>query len=168
MHRRRLLGIGLGSLALMAVGTWGLRKWPDPWERGQLSEPARSMMAAVAQTLLRGLQPAGTEHSAEMQAHLSRLEQAIAGLAPATQAELNQLLKLMLVAPGRIGLVTLSTSWAQASTEQIAKSLKAMRSSRLKLRRQAYQALRDLHLAAWAADPKNWPMLAYPGPRPIP
>lgn len=125
-------------------------------------------MGAIAQALLQGLQPPQASNSQNMLEHLLRIERAIAGLSPATQAELNRLLKLMLVAPGRIGLAAMSAPWSHASTEEIAASLQAMRHSRLKLRRQAYQALRDLHLAAWAAEPRNWPTLAYPGPRPIP
>lgn len=168
MHRRKLLGLGLGSLALLAAGAWTLRRWPEPWQQGRLSTPARAMMSAIARALLQGLELPESSGSQAMPGHLVRLEQAIAGLSPATQAELSRLLQLMLVSPGRLGLAGLSASWASASTEQVAAGLQAMRRSRLKLRRQAYQALRDLHLAAWAAEPKHWPVLSYPGPRPIP
>lgn len=168
LQRRTLLGLGLASLGLVAAGAWSFGTQPAPWTGARFSQPASRMMASMAEALLQGLLDLqGPDKAQLLQAHLHRLEAAVAGLPPPTQGELARLLMLLLIAPGRLGLAGLSSSWEQARPAEVAVALQKMRTSSLSLRRQAYQALRDLHFAAWAAEPANWRKLRYPGPMPI-
>jgi len=134
MQRRTLLKLGLGASVTLAVLGGGMA-WLRPGLSGaRLSEPARALMRAVAEAVLDGSLPADTAARATaLDAHLERLQAAIAGFPPSTRSELSQLLSL--------------------------------RVSGVDLRRQVYQALRDLTNAAYYADASTWPLLGYPGPR---
>jgi len=167
LHRRTLLGLGLTGAALLAAGSWQLLRQPSPWQAQQFSPDARSLMTALAAPLLDGLFATPEDLQAAMPSHLRHLQQAVAGLAPQTQMEVGRLLTILLSAPGRVALAGLGQPWTQASPQQVALALQDMRRSRWALRRQAYQALRDLHLAAWAAEASNWRHLGYPGPKPL-
>jgi hypothetical protein len=125
-------------------------------------------MHAVAQAVLDGALPSAVaERDKAIEAHLQRLEAAIAAFPAATQAELSQLLTLLASAPGRLALAGLTSSWQQASVAQVQSSLQGMRLSSLALKQQAYHALRDLTNAAYFSDPSAWQRLGYPGPSDI-
>ena len=84
---------------------------------------------------------------------LQRLAAAVASLAPATRAELSQVLALLAAAPGRWRWAAWPTTGPQAkSTADIARALQSMRTSPLAVRQQVYHALRDLTNAAWYVD----------------
>ena len=88
-------------------------------------------------------------------------------VAPATRAELSDLLALLSTAPGRLALTGLSSRWAEASAVDVSQALQDMRLSSSQTRRQVYQAFRDLSNAAWFADAGTWEALGYPGPNPV-
>lgn len=126
------------------------------------------MFRAVAEAVLTGLLP--TEPVARTQAlagHLNHLQDTLAGLPPALQAEVAQLGAVLCSPPGRLALAGLSTDWSQASVPQVQGALQRMRLSSLTLKQQAYHALRDLSNAAWFASASNWPAIGYPGPQTI-
>ena len=165
MQRRTLLTLGLGSAAALSVAGWGARAWTPGWQRGRLSAPARGVFAAVAQAVLEGVLPQDPAvRAVAMRAHLDRVEQAIQGLAPATRGELSDLLAVLSLGPGRWALSGLGVDWAEASADEVAQALQAMRVSGSQTRRQVYQALRDLTNAGWFADAGTWGALNYPGP----
>lgn len=168
MRRRTLLQLGLGSAALLAVAGGGLALMRPGLVEGRLSAPARSVFRAIAIGVLDGSLPAaGPARDAALDAHLRRLDDTLAGFAPATQAELSQLLALLATAPGRLSLAGLDTDWLQAKPAEVQQALQSMRTSRLALRQQAYHALRDLTNAAYYADPQVWSLMGYPGPRAV-
>lgn len=165
MQRRGLLTLGLVSAAALAAGGGTLALLQPAWRDGKLSERAREVMAAVSRAVLDGTLPADTTVAAsELDALLRRVDTAVAGLPPHAQAELGQLLALLASVPGRLTLAGLRTQWQQASVAQVQDALQAMRLSRLTLRQQAYQALRELVGSAYFAEPGTWPALGYPGP----
>jgi hypothetical protein len=168
MQRRRLLQLGLGAGALLALAGAGVSAWRPGWHEGQLSEPAADVFAAVACAVLQGCLPAdpAVQHLA-LQAHRRRLNASIAGLAPATRRELSDLLALLGTAAGRRALTGLGTPWAQASAAEVLGALDGMRASGSTTRQQVYHALRDLCNAAWFADAGSWVALGYPGPQNI-
>ena len=111
-----------------------------------------------------------SEPAAQVQAlegHLSRLQDTIAGMPPAMQAELDELLTIAASAPGRLALVGLISSWGSAPVPEVALALQGMRDSSLALRQQAFHALRDLTNGAFFADRSTWPAIGYPGPREV-
>jgi hypothetical protein len=170
MQRRTLLGLGVaGSLAVAALGggaAWVLRT--PAWHGGALSEPGRAIFRAVGRAVLDGSLPQDPGLQAlALDAYLDRLTSAVASLPPASQGELEALLSLLAMAPGRRLLAGLPDSWEDATVAQVQTALQSMRHSPLVLRRQAYHALRDLTHGAYFADAATWTLLGYHGPNPI-
>lgn len=165
MQRRTLLKLGIGaSLALAATGG-ALVLMRPALDAGRLQPGARALMHAVARAVLDGVLPAApAQRDAALDAHLQRLEAAIAAFPATTQAELSQLLALLSTPPGRIALAGLSPDWAEADVPQLQAALQGMRMSTLALKQQAYHALRDLTNAAYFSDATAWAHLGYPGP----
>jgi hypothetical protein len=154
---------------VLAATGLGVQAWPrmaaPAWVEQGFSPSASRMMAVWAEAVLGSLLPATANQRADaLSRHLKHLQTAIQGLPQPVQSELDLVLRLLLTAPGRLALTGLSTNWPKAQPQQLAHALHAMRHSRLMMRKQVYQALRDLHLAAWTADAHNWPRLGYPGP----
>jgi hypothetical protein len=168
MKRRTLLvvGVGAGTLLALAGGTLALLR--PGLQDGRLSPAGREVFAAVAQAVLDTLLPADAAARAQaIQAHLGRLDDTIAGLPPALQAEIGELATLLASAPGRLALTGLATDWVQASTADVQAMLQRLRTSSLAVRQQVYHALRNLTNGAWFADASTWPAIGYPGPRSV-
>lgn len=168
MQRRTLLKLGIGATVILVAAGGGVALLNPALSHGRLSDGARAVMQAVAGAVLDGALPStGVERDKAIEAHLQRLEAAIAAFPAATQAELSQLLTLLATAPGRLALAGLTSSWPQASVAQVQSSLQGMRLSSLALKQQAYHALRDLTNAAYFSDPSAWQRMGYPGPSDI-
>lgn len=168
--RRRLLKLGLGAAALLAVAGGGVALLkPGLLEANtRLAPAARGLMRGVALAVLDGLWPApGPAREASMEHHLAALDASIAALPAATRAELAQLLSLLCSAPGRLAMTGLKQDWPQASVAEVGAALEGLRHSRLALRQQVYFALRDLNAAVFFTQPEHWALMGYPGPRDI-
>ncbi len=166
MQRRTLLTLGVVTGAVMAVAGGTLALVRPGRQAGVLTPPARAMFTAVARAVLGEQLPAPAAAQAHaLEAHLSRVQATIAGLPPAMQAEVDELVTIVCSAPGRVALVGLMSDWAAASTADVALALQGMRESSLALRQQAYHALRDMSNASYFADATTWPSIGYPGPR---
>ena len=105
--------------------------------------------------------------SRAVEAHLRRVEDALTGLPPHLQAEVDELLTVLGTTAGRLALSGLRSDWSQASPADISAALTAMRESGLAVRQQAYHALRNLTYAAYFGAPDTWVAIGYPGPRDI-
>jgi len=168
MQRRTLLKLGLGATVVLAAAGGGIAWLRPGLVDGRLSAAAREVMHAVARAVLDGALPQpDAQCRAALNAHLQRLEAAIAAFPAATQAELSQLFALLGAAPGRFALAGLHTPWSEASVAELQRALQGMRTASLSLKQQAYHALRDLTNAAYFSDPSVWPRLGYPGPTPV-
>jgi hypothetical protein len=167
MQRRTLLGLGVASAALLAIVGGGAALMVErAWRDGKLLPAGRRVLAAVARAVLDGSLPsdAGAQ-SAAIGSHLARMEATINAMPPHTQREVADLLALLALPPLRSALAGLPAPWEQASVADVQAALQSMRQSSLLLRRQIYNALRDLTHAAFFADASTWPLLRYPGPR---
>jgi hypothetical protein len=165
MQRRTLLRIGLGATAALVVLGGGIALLQPGLQNGRLSAHARGVMGPVALAVLDGVLPADElERKRAIDAHLQRLDAAVAAFPVPTRSELSRLLALLSTAGGRLALAGLSAPWGEAHVEQIQQALQDMRTSRLVLRQQAYHALRDLTNAAYFSDTSAWAHLGYPGP----
>jgi hypothetical protein len=163
MQRRTLLKVGLGTGAACHRQRGAALLFTErAWTGQQLTTTGRTVLSAVARAVLDGSLPANA--TAALEAHLDRMNTTLAGMPPATQAEVNELLTLLGTTAGRVGLAGLSTAWPEASVAQMQSALQGMRGSSLLLRRQAYHALRDLTHAAYFADASTWGLMGYPGP----
>jgi len=161
MNRRTLIKAGLGGAAVLAAATGAsLLLGPPP-------QVARArVLQAVIPALLQGMLPESEpERSAAIERTVKAVDAAIAQLAPATQAEAQQLFALLASAPGRTLLAGIWTDWPAASPQQVADFLQSWRTHRFGLMRSGYGALHDLVLGSWYAEPANWAAIGYPGPR---
>ena len=168
MKRRTLLvvGVGAGSLLALAGGTLALLR--PGLQGGRLTPAGRALFAAVARGVLDGLLPAdAAARERAIEAHLTRLDGTIAGMPPALQREIDELVTLLATAPTRLALTGLGVDWSGAGIDDVQAMLQRLRTSSLSLRQQVYHALRNLTNGACFADAGIWPAIGYPGPRPV-
>ena len=165
MQRRRLLKLGIASAAVFMVAGGVTTLLQPVWQHGRLTPAAREIFSSVARAILEGTLPeeANTRQQA-MQGLLDRLDGVIAAFPPHVQAELAQLMGILVSSVGRRTLAGLQPSWAEASVLEVQQALQSMRLSSLTLRQQSYHALHDLIGVAYFADASTWPALGYPGP----
>jgi hypothetical protein len=161
MRRRTLLKVTLLGGALFAASGLTLRLATRRTPQ-QARADAESVLRALIPALLAGvlpLEPSAAE-SAQRQA-LARTLATIDGLPPAVRAELDDLFGLLASRPGRwlAGL-----QWETADAEAAARFLQRWRTSSVGLFVAGYQALHDLVLGPWYADPSTWDAIGYPGP----
>lgn len=153
--RRDFLKVGLGGSLLLGLGGCA----------GSPEEGRRDVLAALIPVLLDGALPDKVEPRAKaIQATLAGVEQAMAGLPPATQRDLDRLFALLSLTPTRIALAGVWPDWSLALPREIQEFLERWRHSRFELFRSAYAALHDLILGTWYAQPDAWPAIGYPGP----
>ena len=97
MDRRRFLAFGVaGAAALAAAGLWTwMRRAGAP---GAADEEAAAIVPAMPDG---ALPPPGTERDAAIRETVDNVTRAIAGMPPASRAELAQLLALLAVPAGR-------------------------------------------------------------------
>lgn len=168
MRRRTLLQVGLAGTALLALAGVGLQLATPAWQSPQLSTQGRHIFEAWARAVLQGVLPDKAEARAQaLNGHLLRVEATIAGLPLPVQEELGLLLNILASAPGRVGLVGLTSAWQDADLPALQTALQGLRTSSLDLRQQTYLALRDISYAAYFSDASTWNTLGYAGPNPI-
>lgn len=166
LKRRSFLKLGIASAVVLVIGGGAVALMTPGLVAGKLSPSARTVMARIGQTILVGTlptEPAALQASTD--ALLLRIDAFLAGLPSFVIAELDQLLGLLISAPGRRYLVGLSSSWEEATTAEVSAALQAMRSSGTELRIQSYQGLHDIVCAPYFSGEESWAALGYPGPR---
>jgi hypothetical protein len=89
---------------------------------------------------------------------------AVAGLAPAIQEEIGEMLSLLSLAPTRFAMTGITSSWPEADAADIADFLQSWRTSGFVLKRAGYRALTQLIQGAWFDNPLAWKAVGYPGP----
>jgi hypothetical protein len=163
--RRTFLKVGgLAALALVAGGGIYRATHPPVPGRFVLDGEARDALDAMIPAILAGALPESGQRDAAIASTTERVHQAILGLPLATQKEVQDLFGLLALAPARRLLTGVSGGWSHASVEQVSSFLQDWRVHRLGLLRSAYQAMHDLVLGGWYADPSSWAAIGYPGP----
>jgi hypothetical protein len=165
MQRRTLLKAGLlGAIALAAGGAVYRQLNPPRLERYAMDEKARAIVAALAPVLIGPVLPSeAAARRAAVEGAVQRVAGAIGGLPLPTQKEIADLFALLSLAPTR-SLIAGISDWQSATPEQLAAFLQSWRTHRFTMLQTAYQALHDLVLGAWYADPASWTAIGYPGP----
>jgi hypothetical protein len=168
MQRRTFLKTGVAGGVLLAIASRlpaaAARAEDSAASRG-LSARDRTVVAAIVPVMLAGALPAEFEaHRKTVANVVDGVSQAIAGMPPATRAELGELFMLLDLAPTRRLIAGVSAPWPEASSQEIAAFLQKWRSSPLALLQSGYQALHDLIIASWYALPPSWAAIRYPGP----
>lgn len=165
MQRRTLLKLGVASTAVLAVAGGVAALLSAGLDNGKLAPAGREVFRGVGRAILVETLPREqAAREAALEGLLDRIDELVAALPPHAQAELSQLLSLLVSAPGRRALGGLGESWPTASEAAIQQALQEMRLSTLVLRRQAYAALHDITAAAYFSDTSTWAQLGYPGP----
>ena len=165
LGRRRLLKLGIGAAAVVAVAGTGALLWSPGWRNGRLTADGRAVFRAAATAVLEGFLPSeSTAQNAALDAHLLRVDATLAALPRHTQAELAQLLGLLQLAPVRRWLCGLEVPWQQADLDAARSAIKRLHGADDELRQQVFHALRDLTAASYVAAPEVWPQMGYPGP----
>lgn len=121
------------------------------------------VVAAIAPVLLEGVYP-GEAGGQARERIVEGVRQAVAALSASAQQEIGELFQLLAFAPTRIAVARVSSPWPQATEAEITAFLQGWRESRIGLLQSGYQALHDLVLGAWYADPSTWKAIGYPGP----
>lgn len=166
MRRRTFLTLGVaGGVALAAAGLWSrLAVKPPPGPR-VLDDAASAIVTAIVPAMLAGALPAqGAARERAITETVAGVDRAIAGLPPHATAELQQLFALLAITPARRAFAGVASAWNEAHVDEIAAFLDAWRSSGWALKRTAYDALHQLVMAAWYANPASWTSIGYPGP----
>ncbi|HUH93616.1 MAG TPA: hypothetical protein VL742_10840 [Casimicrobiaceae bacterium] len=167
--RRSFLKTGIAGAAMLVLARTLSASTPaTAASRPVIGRDARAMLASVIPVLLDGALPTGAEAADARAQTLAAVEEAIAGLPPASRDELAGLFSLLAFAPSRWIATGIWSSWSQATPDAIAAFLDRWRSSRFALLRSAYAALHQLVFAAWYAQPRAWPAIGYPGPPVLP
>lgn len=166
--RRRLLKAGIAGGAALAIAggvAWVARRVNERGASRTLDADALAIVHAIVPAMLAGaLPPAGAERARAIDETVSGVDRAIAALPPASRGELAQLFALLALSPGRRVFAGVASPWADADASEVAAFLDAWRASGWELKRSAYDALHQLVLAAWYANPRSWPAIGYPGP----
>lgn len=170
LTRRRFLAAGAaGGVALALAGGYA-------WLRGRRALPevhafdadARAIVRAIVPAMLAGALPsAPADRASAIEESVDGVHRAVAGLALSAQAELAQLFALLSTGAGRRLFAGLAPAWKDATPAEVDAFLVAWRDSGWALKRSAYDALHQLILAAWYANPRSWGAIGYPGPPPL-
>lgn len=162
--RRTFIFVGvLGAAALAA--TRFFPRAPLSATHAALGSDGSAIVVALAPVMLDGALPdEARAHEEAIRETVAAVDRAIAGLPPLARHELGQLFALLASAPGRWSLAHMTSSWAEASRDDVAHFVARLRDSRLDLLRAAYDALHQLILAAWYGNPRAWPAIGYAGP----
>ncbi|HUL66239.1 MAG TPA: hypothetical protein VLW55_16685 [Burkholderiaceae bacterium] len=161
MQRRTFLRLSILGAAVLGAGAVALRFTGRASPEAARND-ARVVLRAAIPALLAGVLPPepGAREAARQQA-LDRTMGAIDGLPEGTREELDQLFGLLASHPGRW---LAGVDWETATPEQVAAFLQRWRTSSFDLFVVGYQAMHDLVLGSWYADPSTWEAIGYPGP----
>lgn len=129
-----------------------------------LDPSLRTVIPAIAPVILQGAFPTDADRAAALERITKGVALAVGALSAASQKEVAELFALLAFAPTRIAVAGLTPAWDQAGVADIEGFLRRWQHSRLDLLKSGYQALHDLVLGAWYADPQSWAAIGYPGP----
>jgi hypothetical protein len=161
MKRRGLMALGIGGIALLAIGGGAAALARPVWEKGRFLNDGRTVIAAVGKAVLEGHLPS---ESAAQNAAISKLVEAVEALLanfPArTRGEFVELIAILAHPWGR-SVMGQTSDWASVSTADTAAWLNKLRFAKLGLQQQGYHALHDVMLAAHFADKSIWKSIGY-------
>lgn len=163
--RRTFIAAGIAGGATLAAAYWWRTSPFASMGGAALGEDAATIIAAIAPAMLADALPQDEPQRARAIADtVAGVRTAVAGLPPAARHELDQLFALLAFAPARIALARVTSSWSQATSDEVGAFLERWRTSRMTLLRSAYDALHQLVFAAWYGQEDSWAAIGYPGP----
>ena len=167
--RRQFIKTGIAGALLLAAAAYCQKPLDRAGKQAlvagnPLDASLRTVIPAIAPVILQGAFPSGAERAAALERIVRGVTQAVGALSATSQKEVAELFALLAFAPTRIAVAGLTPAWDQAGATEIEGFLRRWQHSRLDLLKSGYQALHDLVLGAWYADPQSWTAIGYPGP----
>ena len=169
--RRTFLKAGLAGAGLLMLarsldrGVFAQAGSHGSLDLKKLANKDADCIAALAPAILKGALP---DDAAARQVAINEVVEAfdrtVAGLSPAIQKEVEQLLSLLTFSLTRRFVAGVSTPWNEASEADVTGFLDSWRQSRFALLQQGYQALSKLMIACWYGNPLAWERIGYGGP----
>ena len=155
LNRRQFIQVGIAGAIVLATVP-------------MMSRPRATsavLIGALAPVVLAGALPADPKARADaVREVVEAFHRAVAGMSPAVQEEIGELVGLLTFAPTRILFTGLSSPVEKSSAEDIGAFLSRWRRSDFDLLRASYQALTQLIQASWYDNPSSWAAIGYPGP----
>jgi hypothetical protein len=157
ISRRRFLQTGVGGAALLASAGWVTHSW----RALNLDAMRPLILSHISQAMLESV--IAPNDTPALQRSAQATLSAISTLPLYAQKELNQLFSLLAWQP-TCWLLTGVRDWNRVEPAQVEKFLTRWRHHDWRLLQSAYQALHDLTLGSWYAQPTSWRSIGYPGP----
>lgn len=156
------LGIASSGMALTGCSQKETHVCPDcSW----LSPSDRIMLIAIIPVMLKGALPGSEEQrDAAIQSVIAAFDFTVTHFSPSARKEIRQLLDLLQFPFTRVLLTGVMSPWHQKDELGVRSFLTRWQTSRFSLFRSGYQALHDLIIGAWYANPDSWRRISYPGP----
>jgi hypothetical protein len=165
VNRRQFIKVGIAAGALLAAVRFLDRPLAAPADAYRvLDESGVSIVRALIPVVLAGSLPGeAAARSRAVAEVLAAFDRAVSGLAPAVQEEIGQLFSFLDFAPSRLAFAGLLRPLAETPADELKAFLVRWRHSRFNLQRASYEALTQLIMASWYANPSSWPAIGYPG-----
>ncbi len=175
-NRRQFLKVGIaGALALAVTRSLNRNAFaiaianPDlgrgSLDLRKLANKDADVIAALAPVILAGSLPEDVvSRQIAINEVVEAFDRTVAGLSPAVQREVEELLSLLTMPITRRFVVGISASWPNATEDEIKQFLERWRNHRFALLQQGYQALVRLMIACWYGNPLSWGKISYSGP----
>jgi hypothetical protein len=172
IQRREFLKIGFAGAAVLAL-TRSLNRSVFAQDQPalgsldlkKLANKDAEVIAALAPVILAGGLP---DESVSRQVAINEVVEAfdrtVAGLSPAVQTEVEELLSLLTMSVTRRFVAGVKSPWRDASEDDIKTFLNSWRDSRFDTLQQGYQALVRVMIACWYGNPLSWGQIGYTGP----
>ena len=131
-----------------------------------LSNKDAACIAAIAGAVLKGILPVddAAARLVAINEVVEAFDRTVAGLSPAVQTEMKELLSLLTLSVTRRFVAGVAKPWDQASERDVSDFLDRWRQSRFALLQQGYQALVRVIMACWYGNPLSWGKIGYTGP----
>ncbi|MCY7386566.1 MAG: hypothetical protein LH481_00625 [Burkholderiales bacterium] len=175
VSRRTFLKVGVVSACVLITARTLDREVfavsdTQPDTRGSLdlkkiSNKDAACIAALAAAVLKDALP---EDSASQRIAINEVVEAfdrtVAGLSPAVQKEIEELLSLLTFGLSRRYVAGVAKPWNEVTAQDVSYFLSDWRQSRFALLQQGYQALARVIMACWYGNPLSWGKIGYSGP----
>jgi hypothetical protein len=172
--RRQFLKVGIaGALALAVTRSLDRNAFAlaNPNSRRgsldlkSLANKDAEVIAALAPVILAGSLPDDiVSRQIAINEVVEAFDRTVAGLSPAVQREVEELLSLLTMPITRRFVVGITATWPNATEEEIKQFLERWRHHRFALLQQGYQALVRVMIACWYGNPLSWGKISYGGP----
>ena len=172
--RRQFLKVGIaGALALAVTRSLDRNAFAlvnpnslrGSLDLKKLANKDAEVIAALAPVILAGSLPDDVvSRQIAINEVVEAFDRTVAGLSPAVQREVEELLSLLTMPITRRFVVGISATWPNATEEEIKQFLERWRNHRFALFQQGYQALVRVMIACWYGNPLSWGKISYSGP----